>query len=208
MHAPALLQHVTLVADGEHGAQVLDLEADGEVTTLVLARLPQHRDADRAPEASVVWTGQTGRFACPVTVRRAQRDYGPVWLARVNGPVVRHQRRSHFRAPVHVPVALAWTVEDGDDVTERRISAVAADLSEGGLLATVGSEAPPTGALVSVRIRLADDEVDLDATVVRRTTYDGGGHGVALEFTDSGRHADRLRRAAFEAERRIAAARR
>lgn len=208
MRAPALLQHVTLVADGDHAAQVLDLEADGEGTTLVLSRLPQHGDVDRVRDATVVWTGATGRFACPVIVHRAQRDYGPVWLARVTGPAVRHQRRSHFRAPVHVPVTITWTAEDGDAVTERRLSAVAADLSEGGLLATVGAEAPPVGAAVGVTVRIDDEVLDLDATVVRRTSYDGGGRGVALEFTDPGRHGDRLRRAAFDAERRIAAARR
>lgn len=208
MHAPALLQHVTLVAGGDHGAQVLDLEPEGEVTTLVLSRLPQHGDAEGQTDAAVAWTGGTGRFSCPVEVRRAQRDYGPVWLARMAGPVVRQQRRSHFRAPMHVPVVITWTVEDGDDVTTHEVVTVAADLSEGGLLVTVRTEAPPVGVTVAVAIRLDDDVLDLDAAVVRRTTYDGGGHGVALEFTDPGRHGDRLRRAAFDAERRIAAARR
>ncbi|NYJ01206.1 c-di-GMP-binding flagellar brake protein YcgR [Nocardioides thalensis] len=208
MRAPALLQHVTLVAGGDHEAQVLDIEADAIVTTLVLSRLPEHGDAEAQVDAAVAWTGDTGRFTCPVVVRRAQRDYGPVWLARVAGPAVRDQRRSHFRAPVHVPVVLTWDAEDADEVTERRLSAVAADLSEGGLLATVGGDAPPAGASVGVTIRLDDETLGLEARVVRRTTYDGGGHGVALEFTDPGRHADRLRRAAFDAERRSAAARR
>lgn len=208
MRAPALLQHVTLVAGGDHGTQVLDFEPDDGETTLVLARLPQHRDADQAPGATVVWTGGTGRFACPVSVQRAQRDYGPVWLAQVTGPVVRHQRRSHFRAPVRVPVSITWTAEDGDEVTERRLRGAVADLSEGGLLATTRSEAPPVGTIVGVTIRVDDDVLDLDATVVRHVRYDGGGHGVALELIEPGPHADRLRRAVFDAERRIAAARR
>lgn len=208
MHAPALLQHVTLVADGDHGTQVLDHEPDGATTTLVLSRFPEHGDADQAEDVAVAWTGEKGRFACPVEVRRAQRDYGPVWLARITGPVARDQRRAHFRAPVHAPLAMTWTDEDGDEIAEHRLSAVAADLSEGGLLATVGSEVPPVGVRVSVTIRIGEDLLELEATVVRQTTYDGGGNGVALEFTGTEQHGDRLRRAAFDAERRMAAARR
>lgn len=206
MSAPELLQHVTLVAGREVEAQVLDLERDGAVTTLVLSRVPEDHALEDAPEVVLVWIGADGRYECPVRVHRERRGYGPVWEARAVGRVVRHQRRQHFRVTMNLPVRLAWEVP-GEEVVHQYLPAVAADVSEGGILATVRDTPPAVGSTVEVTILLGVERLAHEATVVRHVDLASGGTGVALAFTDPGRHGDQLRRAAFEAERKRIAVR-
>jgi hypothetical protein len=212
---PDLLEPVELTLHPLDGppvviaSKLLDIVATGSGSTLVVARAPGDGAFPHVGHAAVSWTGVMGRFECPVTGRADQREYGPVWLLQPAGDIVRRQRRKYFRARMYVPVRLAWTVPgDGEaDATEQRAAGVALDLSEGGLLATTRDPLPPVGGEVTATVRLDDIPLEHRATVVRHVSFPGGGVGVALAFDDPSRHGDRIRQAAFEAERRHLATR-
>lgn len=213
---PEVLQSVTLVAvptDDMPGAEiatkVLDIEDGVDAPTIVLSRQPGVDGLTRAPATAVVWTGILGRMECPVTLSTGRRDYGPVWLARPTGPAVRTQRRAYFRARMYAPVHVAWTDEREDrEPMPRRLTGIAVDVSEGGLLATVRGTMPAPGTLVQAAVVLDGDTLDQAAVVTRHQVFPGGGMGVAVAFVDPSLYGDRVRRAAFEAERRRIVARR
>jgi hypothetical protein len=209
---PEVLQSVVLeVRPGnqddravEVDTKVLDIEVTMDEPTIVLSREPGIDGLTLAPHCAIMWTGLMGRVECPVALRTGRRDYGLVWLARPTGPPVRTQRRAYFRARMYAPVMVEWTegVDDGAAV-DHRLQGVAVDLSEGGVLATVkGGATPSSGTPVTVAVVLDGDTLEQPAVVVRHVDFPGGGSGLAVAFSNPSLHGDRVRRAAFEAERR------
>ncbi|HWJ81573.1 MAG TPA: PilZ domain-containing protein [Nocardioides sp.] len=207
---PEVLESVALVApatDALPGAEVetkvLDLETGPEGPVVVLSRQPGAAGLADVPDVALVWTGILGRLECPVSLHTARRDYGAVWLAVPAGPTVRTQRRSYFRARMYAPVHISWTEEREDrPPIERSLDGIAVDVSEGGLLATVRGTMPPPGTRVHAAVVLDGDTLDQVAVVVRHQVFTGGGIGIAVAFVDPDLYGDRVRRAAFEAERR------
>jgi hypothetical protein len=206
---PEVLQTVTLVAQPTETAggvetetKVLDVESSGlDDATVVLSR-QLGTDGLTGRPVAMVWTGLLGRVECPVALRTGRRDYGPVWLARATGRAVRTQRRAYFRARMHMPVQLAWIEERDGRPVERRLDCVAVDLSEGGVLATIRGPLPSPGTTVTATVTLDGESLDQTALVVRHAVFAGGGMGIAVAFVDPALYGDRIRRAAFEAERR------
>jgi c-di-GMP-binding flagellar brake protein YcgR len=213
---PAVLQDVELTVRGTVGhavvlrTKVLDIEANGHDATIVVGCPDGLDPLEHHFDASVAWTYPLGRMEYAVTTSPAHRTYGPVWLLTPAGPLTRVQKREYFRAGVSVPVLVSWTdeppaVADADSQHEPEphlVAGVVVDLSEGGLLASVRGALPPIGTAVESVMRIDDDEIAQAALVVRHVSFTGGGTGVALEFVDPTLHGDRLRRVAFEAERR------
>lgn len=218
---PALLQAVELTLRPTVGGpvdvatRVLDVESNGDGGTSLVVACPDGFDPDEHHfDATVAWTYPLGRMVCSVNTRPALRPYGRVWLLRPSAAPTRLQQRTFFRARVAVPVALTWPlpedaddlpvedVEDGDPTPPSSLLGVAADLSEGGVLAAAQGPVPATDTLVEVTVRIDGDNLAQTGRVVRHVRFAGGGVGVAICFTDPTVHGDRIRRAVFEAERR------
>lgn len=208
---PEVLQSVTLVLRPardddralEVGTKVIDLEVTRDGPTIVVSRQPGVDGLTRAPHVELAWLGPSGPIGFPVALSSARRDYGPVWLARPIGPAVRTQRRAFFRASMYAPVRVDWTEDvDGGEPVDRRADGVTVDLSEGGMLAAFRDAWPPSGTEVTVAVVVDGDRLEQLGVVLRQVELTGGGTGLAVAFADPARHGDRLRRAAFEAERR------
>lgn len=221
---PEVLQHVDLRLERTIGepiqvrAKVLDIEATEQGDVLVVS-CPSGTDRRQHHfEATLSWTHPLGRMDCAVTTSPARREYGPVWLVVPHGPTTRVQQREFFRASVSIPVRLSWwepavDAEPGEpeaahvgepvaETVERRATGAVVDLSEGGLLATLREPLPSTGTRVEATLVLDGGPISAAGTVVRTVTFAGGSVGIAIAFTDPSQHGDRIRRVAFEAERR------
>jgi hypothetical protein len=160
------------------------------------------------------WVTDRGKFE--VTGRYVSRErIGPVligWRLQVTGPVSRTQRRAHARVDVTVPVGIALPDGVPDDGPDPAPGAAwqgwTVNLSEGGVLATLCSPAPPVDAPVRVTFALEGSHFALTGRVVRhqpaRTASGGcvpgsvGSDGVArvaiaVAFDTPEVHGDRLR---------------
>jgi hypothetical protein len=209
---PEVLQDVSLRLERTIGdpvvvsAKVLDVEPSADGDVLVVGCPPGMDRREHHFEARLSWTYPFGRMECTVATRPARREYGDVWLVVPDGPATRVQQREFFRASVSVPVRVSWSEAHPDEpdgeVQEQGFTGAVVDLSEGGLLTTAVGSAPSVGTAVEVTLLLAEGQIAARATVVREVAFTGGGAGVALAFADPAEHGDRLRRVAFEAERR------
>jgi len=213
---PETLQPVVLRIERTVGdpvvatTRVMDVEdAPGGLPTLVVSCPPELDPLEHHLHAELSWTCARGRMSRAVSAHPGRRAYGRVWQLVPAPPVMRLQERMHFRAGVAVPVRLQWYADrparSGTEPEEHELDGVTVDLSEGGALAFVRTTPPPPGTTVITTLRIDGEELQSPATVVRHVDYPGGA-GVAVRFADRGEHGDRLRRAAFEAERRAARA--
>lgn len=213
---PELLQAVELTVRRTVGdpivrqTKVLDIEMIRGDETIVVACPDGLDPLEHHFEASVAWTSPLGQVEYAVTTRPAHRAYGPVWLLTPCGPLAQVQKRQYFRADVSLPVIVRWRDEPpiasspgtDDDTQPHLLAGVVVDLSEGGLLASIRGTVPPVGAEVESVLRIDGEEIAQAATVVRHVSFRDGRTGLALAFADPSLHGDRLRRVAFEAERR------
>ncbi|WGX94353.1 PilZ domain-containing protein [Nocardioides sp. L-11A] len=204
---PGVLQPVALTLRPTTGGptavstKVLDLEPQPDGSTRLVVAPPAGLDPrEHHLDGTVAWTYPLGRMECPVTTRPARRAYGDVWLLCPSAPATRLQQRAYFRARVAVPVLLRWERQEAEEPTE--LPGVVLDLSEGGLLATVRTPPPPVGSPVEATVRIDGDDLVQPAAVVRHVRFASGGLGVAVAFADPTVHGDRIRRLAFETERR------
>jgi hypothetical protein len=207
---PDVLQDVTLRWVRTSGAavhaptRVLDLETRDDATTYVVVACPADTDPhEHHFEAELAWTHPLGRVSCPVSAHPGRRPYGAVWVLTPAGPPRRLQERRHFRAPMALPVRITWPEPGAEEQGGRHSDGTTVDVSEGGLLALLRGAAPEVGASVETTVVVDGEELSSTATVVRHVGFPAG-VGVATAFPDPAPHADRLRRAAFEAERRRA----
>jgi hypothetical protein len=205
---PEVLQPVTLRLERTNGpvllapTRVLDLESDPGVVRVVVACPPGCDPTEHHFDATLTWTEPTGRISRAVVAHPGRRRYGAVWVLSTDGPAIRAQERRHFRAHVAVPARMSWEEPTGtDDLEERHCDAVTIDISEGGVLALVRAIPPEIDSVVDTVLLIDGRELHGPATVVRHVPYPGG-VGVGVTFPDRHANADRLRRAAFEAERR------
>jgi c-di-GMP-binding flagellar brake protein YcgR len=117
--------------------------------------------ADVGDTLLLAWTSEDAMYEVPVTLVTAGDTHPPTWALRPLGPVRRQQRRASFRLEVRLSATL------GTDAAAAGLAQVS-DLSEGGLRCM-----PPDGPAfaegdqVWVRLTLPDEEITLDATVVR-----------------------------------------
>lgn len=211
-HLPEVLQAVMVRVTRSDGSgvdsqtRVLDLEHEGDREVVVVA-CPPDIAAGSYETAELSWTYPLGRLSCPVRTGAGQRPYGSVWLLTPDGPPLRVQDRRHFRSTMSVPLKLAWeeSVDSEQEPVHRRADCITVDLSEGGVLALVRGEAPEVGRTVDATLLVGGEELRGEARVVRHVPYPGG-VGVGVTFIEPNIHADALRRAAFDAERRRARA--
>ncbi|WP_435768568.1 PilZ domain-containing protein [Nocardioides sp. SYSU DS0651] len=198
--------------------KVLDLETDEGAQLLVVSCPPDLDPLVHHLDATIAWTYPLGRMECAVTTRPSRRDYGQVWLVRPAGPATRLQDRAYFRAPVSVPLSIAWVAEppatdetagpDGGttdapaEPVHHESPGVVVDLSEGGLLGIVRGQLPPVGSEVDSTIKIDGLALAHPAVVVRHVAFAGGSTGVALAFDDPSVHGDVIRRFVFAAQRR------
>lgn len=196
---PDVLQPVTIRVQRTSGStllvptRVLDLEERDDDVVVVVACPAGVDAAEHHFEAEVAWTHPLGRVSCPVATHPGRRPYGAVWILTPRGPAQRLQERRHFRARMAVPLHLEWEETCSDAVT--------VDLSEGGLLALLRGEAPEVGTVLDTTLHVDGAALSGPATVIRHVPYPGG-VGIGVMFPEPNPHADRLRRAAFDAERR------
>ncbi|HWI42839.1 MAG TPA: PilZ domain-containing protein [Nocardioides sp.] len=217
---PEVLQDVVLRLERTIGdplvvrAKVLDIEPTAEGNMLVLSCPPGVDRRQHHFEAKLTWTYPMGRMECSVTTSPAERKYGDVWLAVPQGTMTRLQERQYFRATLSIPVHLVWpdpepvdetgdAERSGEERTLQETAGAVVDLSEGGLLAALTTKpAPSVGTVLDLTLHVDDGSLTTSGIVVREVTFAGGGVGVAVAFNDPTEHGDRIRRLAFEAERR------
>lgn len=210
---PEVLQDVVLRLERTTGeplvvrAKVLDIEATADGNVLVLSCPPGVDGRQHHFDAKLSWTYPMGRMECAVTTSPAQRTYGDVWLVLPQGSPERVQQRQYFRATLSIPVALVWPDGNPADEPDRepadlRTTGAVVDLSEGGLLAALSRPTPGVGTVLDVTLHLDDGPITTTGIVVREVAFAGGGVGIAVAFNDPTEHGDRIRRLAFEAERR------
>lgn len=214
---PEVLSPVTLVLVADEGT-VTELETrvsdvtprDAPPTAITVVRpQPAHREEVEAPPVGttveLTWLHAAGVMRTVVEVTPVWRRYGPVWVLTPQGEVTRQQRREFFRVPVSLPVGITslveWNAALGSLVPT---AGMAVDLSEGGLRAVARGVLPSSGSTVELALKVPDETLDLPATVVRSISFPGGSNGLAMRFTATGRHADRIRALVFAAQRRAA----
>lgn len=216
---PEVLQDVVLRLERTIGdplvvrAKVLDIEPTAEGNMLILSCPPGVDRRQHHFEAKLTWTYPMGRMECSVITSPAERKYGDVWLAVPQGNMTRLQERQYFRATLSIPVDLVWPDPEpvdafdgadrsGEEHTLQETAGAVVDLSEGGLLAALARHAPRVGTVLDITLHVDDGALTTSGIVVREVTFAGGGVGVAVAFNDPTAHGDRIRRLAFEAERR------
>ena len=136
----------------------------------------------------LVWRAASELRSLPVELTALDLDATPVWRLRPTGPVTRGQRRSAVRAPLSLPACMTvGTVEvvgttvdvseAGTRIVFEATSPAHADSTAGTdpELATedapegdTGDRVPDAGAVVTLRLSFADDDVVCQAEVVRR----------------------------------------
>lgn len=207
---PDVLQPVTMSLGRTVGppmlapTRVLDLETEPGVTRVIVGCPTGCDPSEHHFDATLTWTQPSGRLTRTVVAHPGRRRYGAVWILAFTGPAIRAQERRHFRARLAVPARISWQAEagtSGEELVDRHCDAVTVDLSEGGVLALVRSDAPEVGTVVDTTLIVDGTELSGPATVVRHVPYPAG-VGVGVMFPDPNGNADRLRRAAFDAERR------
>lgn len=178
--------------------RVLDFEQRGDAAVVIVACPPGVDSAEHHFEAELSWTHPLGRVSCSVATHPGRRPYGAVWVLAPRGPARRVQERRHFRVRMSVPLRLEWETEDSTEHSE----AFTVDVSEGGVLALLHGEPPEIGTVLDTTLVVDGTELSGPASVVRHVPYPGG-VGIGVMFPEPNANADRLRRAAFDAERRM-----
>jgi len=207
MPIPDVNQPVLLFGEGGDFASRVE---DVNETALTLARpfgLPLETELDDGLPFEVRWTAPEGLYALPVRVtERAIDGKIRIWHAEPVGTARLINRRSHVR----VPVALAMTIEYGEETIEGALL----DVSEAALRCQV-SEALPAGPAegephggdgredaVTVRFGLAGDDFELAGTLFRSTPTRSGVE-LVITLPDDDRTATMLRRAVFAEQIRL-----
>jgi hypothetical protein len=159
----------------------------------VVVTVGEDRDRRRAAlpvgeRLELVWRTASELRALPVELVALEPGATPVWRLRPTGPVTRGQRRSAVRAPLSLPVCMTvGTAEVAGttvDVSEAGTRIVFEAASPGRTDSTDGSDPEPAtedapeggaadglpdaGAVVTLRLSFADDDVVCQAEVVRR----------------------------------------
>ncbi|MGY1838873.1 MULTISPECIES: flagellar brake protein [unclassified Modestobacter] len=147
-------------------------------------RDPRGEGAEFTPRDMVElsWQGDDGLRSIPTQTVGVSSD--GLWKLKITGPASRLQRRDAVRAPIGLPVSLAW---DRTTLTGSTI-----DLSEGGLLAVfrgyadlgVGTPFPKRGQTMTLRLDLWSDELITDVRMVRRRPRQDQLHEWSLAFVD------------------------
>lgn len=142
--------------------------------------------------ATLAWPTESALLRASTTVTGDDVDVVPRWWLTAT-VVERVQRRAAFRLRIARPVRLAMEGTQLEGVTD--------DLSETGALVVVPAPADAVaGQQVRVRLALEDqEELLLDAEVVRVISAEGGRRALGLRFVDldEGR-SDRVRRFVLE----------
>lgn len=126
------------------------------------------------------WQADDGLRSVPAEAM-ALTDEG-LWQVRVSGPATRIQRRDAVRAPIGLPVTLAWA--------RTTLVGSTMDLSEGGLLAVfrphgdLGGRVPfpTTTQRLALTLDLYSDQLVTGVALVRRRPREDNLHEWSLRF--------------------------
>jgi len=159
----------------------------------VVVTVGEDRDRRRATlpvgeRLELVWRAASELRSLPVELTAVDVGATPVWRLRPTGPVTRGQRRSAVRAPLSLPVCMTvGTVEvvgTTVDLSEAGTRVLFEDASAGRTdpidgndpepatedapEAGTGDGVPDAGAVVSLRLSLAEGDVVCQAEVIRQ----------------------------------------
>jgi hypothetical protein len=155
-------------------------EVSGDVVTLVV---PLDRDRDVTPEPGsrleLIWKDGDQLLAVPVVVATDSHRDGAVLCVQRTGPATPGQRRSAVRAPLRLPVQLAFE--------RQMLSGITVDVSESGLRCVLDSAAitPSAREACSATVVFGSAVVTGRAEVVRRhRPQDGSPTELSIRFAD------------------------
>ncbi|MGY1856367.1 PilZ domain-containing protein [Modestobacter sp. SYSU DS0290] len=145
-------------------------------------RDPRGEGAEFVPKdmLELSWQADDGLRSVPTEAVGVSDD--GLWKVKITGPASKLQRRDAVRAPIGLPVSLAW-----DRIV---LTGSTVDLSEGGLLAVfrgyadlgVGTPFPKRGQTMTLRLDLWSDELVTEVQMVRRRPRQDQLHEFSLAF--------------------------
>jgi hypothetical protein len=128
------------------------------------------------------WQADDGLRSVPADALALTDDF--TWRVRITGAASRIQRRDAVRAPIGLPVSVAWR---GTTLTGSTV-----DLSEGGLLCVFRANGdlglhvpfPKRGQTLRLTLDLYSDELVTEVALVRRRPRDDNRHEWSLRFPE------------------------